>query len=128
MTPAPGTGTPEATASGTPSESPSDSPSGTPTPGETPENAEFRKLKDEGVNMAMAKGYAEAVPSLEKALELKQDDPEVHFYLMLSQGNLEDSPMPKSPAYLHAKKVLELAPGSTMAEWASGSISIIESR
>ncbi len=112
--------TPEATASGTPEET------GTPTPGETVDPA-YQKVKDEGINMAMAKGYAEAVPSLEKALELKPDDPEVHFYLMLSQGNLEETPGPKSEAYKHAKKVLELAPGSTMAERARDYILSAES-
>lgn len=116
------TGTPEATASGTPAESAS----GTPTPGETLDPA-FIKLKDEGQAMAMARGYADAVPTLEKALELKSDDPEVHFYLMLSQGHLEETPGPKSEAYKHAKKVLELAPGSTMADRARDYILSAES-
>lgn len=121
-TPGAETGTPEATASGTPGETAS----GTPTAEETLDPA-YVKLKEEGVNLALGKGYADAVPALEKALEVKPDDPEVHFYLMLSQGNLEETPTPKSPAYTHAKKVLDLAPGSTMAERARDYILSAES-
>jgi len=117
-----GTATAEATPSGTPGETAS----GTPSAEETLDPA-YVKLKEEGVNLALGKGYAEAVPPLEKALEVKPDDPEVHFYLMLSQGMLEETPTPKSPAYGHAKKVLDLAPGSSMAERARDYILSAES-
>ena len=123
------TGTPAPAGTETPSETPDASATATPdgtgtpdlsatgTPGaeETLDPA-YVKLKEEGLNLALGKGYEEAIPHLNKALEVKPDDPEVHFYLMLSHGNVEDSPSPKSEAYPHAKKVLELAPGSSMAE------------
>ena len=102
-------------------------PAATPTETGTPEDAEYKKLKKEAESLTLGKGYSEALPLLKKCLEMHPEDPQIHFYLMLANGNLEAEPDPKSEAYANAKKVLELAPNDPMAERAKDYIISAES-
>ena len=121
----PGTSSsPEAT--GTPDASSSPDPSATPQ-GKTAEEKDYEKFKAQAESLTLGKGYAEAVPLLRDCLKRKPDDAQVHFYLMLCLGNLEDEPSTESEAYAFAKKVQEHAPGTPMAERASDYINSAES-
>ena len=102
----------------------------TPTPTPTAEPTEdpaYVKLRNDAKDLALGKDYQSALPILKKALEMRKDDPEVYFYLMLCQGNLEESPSTKSEAYTNAKKVLELGPTTDFAARAKDYIVSAES-
>jgi hypothetical protein len=110
------------TATATETVTPTATPSAEPT-----QDPAYVKLRDEAKDLALGKGYQDALPKLKSALEMRKDDPEVYFYMMICQGNLEESPSTKSEAYADAKKVLELGPTTDFAGRAKDYIIAAES-
>ena len=127
-TPSPAAANATATPSASASPGATSSPGSNGTPqGKSAEEKEYEKLKNQAESLTLGKGYAEAVPLLRECLKQKPDDSQVDFYLMLSLGNLEEEPSPESEAYTFAKKVVEKAPGTPMAERANDYINSAES-
>lgn len=77
----------------------------TPTASQTPDDKAYLKRRDEAESLVLGKGYEKAIPLLDELLKEKPDDQVVKFYLMLSHGNMEEEPTPKSDAYTYAEQL-----------------------